>query len=388
MTETLSEVFDRAAQLYGDREAVVGAATRWSYREFHFRTVQFDNALDRLGLHTGDVVAVLARNSPEHLLCWMAIPRSGRILNDLNTRLAVGELQLILSDSGARVLIVDDAFLALGRTLAAMCATIEHLVHAGDAPADDLLSFDDLCTGSSAGIRREVDPDAVGGIFYTGGTTGVPKGAMLTHRNLIQNAKHMLICLNYSDADTYLHSAPMFHLADGASTYAVTWVGGRHVIQPNFEPAEWMRLVARERVTRSLLVPTMINMVVNHLEVGTHDLSSLGTLPYGASPMPTELLRIAMTRIPSQWVQIYGMTEAAPLLTLLTAADHLNGLSGDERGSRRLRSAGRPIVGVEVEVRRADGHSLCEANEPGEIYARGSNIMKGYLNRPEETPPH
>jgi long-chain acyl-CoA synthetase len=207
---------------------------------------------------------------------------------------------------------------------------------------------------------------------------------MLTHRNLVANAKHAIIALGYADGDTYLHAAPMFHLADGASTFAVTWAGGRHVIVPAFEPELWMKTVAAEGITRALLVPTMINMVVNHPAVGDHDLSSLEALMYGASPMPEELLVRAMQVLPCDWCQAYGMTEAAPIVTFLTPEDHRRGVAGEEPYAARLRSAGRPVIGVEAEVRDADG-APTETGEPGEVWVRGPNIMKGYWNREEET---
>jgi len=387
VSENLGAALERAARLDGGAEAVVEGDTRWTYGELRGRVASFDAALDDLGLAQGDVVAVLALNSAAHLVTWLAVPRSGRVLNDLNFRLAPAELEFILGDSGARVLIVDDMFLDAGRKLAGACESVEHLIYAGSAPAtpDGFLSFEELCTSGAGAAPARVDPDAIAGIFYTGGTTGLPKGAMLTHRNLVHNAKHALIHLGYTEDDSYLHAAPMFHLADGASTYALTWVGGRHVIQQAFEPAAWMRLVAQEKVTRALLVPTMITMVLNHPEIGDHDLGSVNTMLYGASPMPAEVLKQGLETLSCGWIQAYGMTEAAPLLTFLSAKDHAAGMAGDERLARRLRSAGRPAVGCEVEVRRADGVTVCDVDEPGEVYARGPNIMKGYWNRDEET---
>jgi long-chain acyl-CoA synthetase len=161
-------------------------------------------------------------------------------------------------------------------------------------------------------------------------------------------------------------------------------VGGRHVFNTAFEPGLWQRTVAAESVTVGMLVPTMINMVVNHPEAGEHDLGSLRGLMYGASPMPAELLRHAMELFPCDWGQAYGMTEAAPIVTFLTAADHRDGATGEEPYSGRLRSAGCPVVGVEAEVRRDDG-SPADVGETGEIWVRGPNVMRGYWNRPEET---
>jgi acyl-CoA synthetase (AMP-forming)/AMP-acid ligase II len=384
MSENVGAALERAGRLFADREAVVDGDTRWSYAELRRRVAGFDAALDTLGVAVGDVVGVLGVNSAAHLVAWLAIPRSGRVLNDLNIRLAPAELEVILGDSGAKALLVDDAFLETGTALANACESVEHVIYIGAAATPDgCLSLTDL-TETEGGPPATVDPDALAGIFYTGGTTGLPKGAMLTHRNLVANAKHALILFGYEESDTYLHAAPMFHLADGASNYALSWVGGRHLIIPAFEPGLWLQTVEAERVTRGLLVPTMINMVINHPALGEYDLSCLRSLLYGASPMPTELLRRAMDAIPTDWGQGYGMTEAAPLVSYLSPEDHRLGASGEEPYATRLRSAGRPIVGVEADVRRSDG-SRADVGETGEIWVRGANIMKGYWNRPTET---
>jgi long-chain acyl-CoA synthetase len=384
VSENVGAALERAARLFGDREAVVDGELRWSYAELRARVAGFDAALEGLGLRQGEVVGVLGLNSAAHLVTWLAIPRGGRVLNDLNYRLAVAELEFILADSGARALIVDDAYLQTGRALAEECASVEYLVYmgAGELPAG-WLAFDQL-TETAGGPPATVEPDTLAGIFYTGGTTGLPKGAMLTHRNLNDNAKHVLITFGYTGEDSYVHAPPMFHLADGASTFALTYLGAKHVIVPAFDPKLWLQTVENEQITRSLLVPTMVNMIVNHPEVTEHDLSSLKGVWYGASPMPAELLRRAMEVLPVTWAQAYGMTEAAPLVTCLSVEDHRRGAAGEEPYVTRLRSAGVPIVGVEAEVRRPDG-TPAETGEPGEIWVRGPNIMKGYWNRPDET---
>lgn len=263
LSENISSALDRAVALFPTNEAMVEGEVRWTYAELDRRVRAFDGSLDGLGLTKGDVVGVLALNSRAHLVAWLAIPRSGRVLNELNTRLSSVELQFIADDSQLRALLVDDTFLEAGRTLRAECESLEHLVYAGTGETpQDCLSFDELTTADVEAVATGVGGDDVAGVFYTGGTTGRAKGALLTHANLVANAKHALMTLQYSEHDRYLHAGPMFHLADGASTVALTWVGGTHVIVPGFAPAAWLETVAREQVTRAMLVPTMITMLL------------------------------------------------------------------------------------------------------------------------------
>jgi long-chain acyl-CoA synthetase len=383
MTENVGAALERAGRLYADREAIVDGELRWSYGELRRHVAAFDAALDGLGLAPGDVVAVLALNSAAHLVAWLGIPRSGRVLTDLNVRLAPAELEFVLADSGARALLVDDAFLALGKELVQRCG-VGSLVHIGTGPAPGgCVTFAEM-TDRRGRPPAAVDPEQPAGIFYTGGTTGRPKGVMLTHRNLVANAKHALITLGYGPDDTYLHAAPMFHAADANANLALTWVGGRHVVIPAFDPARWSAAVEAERVTQSVLVPAMVNMIVHHSETAQHDLACLRQVVYAGSPMPQEMLRRAMQIVPCDWAQAYGMTEAAPLVTYLTPEEHRRGAVEGEPHATRLRSVGRPVVGVDAEVRRPDG-SAADVGEPGEVWVRGPNIMKGYWNRLEET---
>jgi long-chain acyl-CoA synthetase len=384
-TQTLAAPLERARRLFPDRVAVVDGDTALTYRELDARVAGLDASLDTLSLGRGDVVAVLAANSTAHLIAWLAIPRSGRVLNDLNTRLSAAELEFILNDSVARALLVDETSLDSGRQLLERCPRLEHLIYTGgDATPDGAVHFDHLLQAPGRAAEA-VAPETTAGIFYTGGTTGNPKGVILSHANLVANAKHALICLQYSSDDVYLHAGPMFHLADGASTYALTWAGGCHAIVPGFTPASWLHAVDRHRVSRAMLVPTMLTMLLAAPELATSDTATLKSILYGASPMPQALLTAAIDALGCDFCQVYGMTEAAPIVTFLDHADHRAGVAGGEHESRRLRSAGRPAIGVEVEIRDLITTAEVPAGEPGEIWLRGPNVMQGYLGRPDET---
>ena len=189
--------------------------------------------------------------------------------------------------------------------------------------------------------------DDLAGLFYTGGTTGRSKGVMLTHTNLVVNALNGVAGIGFNADTTYIHSGPMFHLADGASTFGVTMSGGRHAFVPRFEPVEVLQTIQTEKVTHAQFVPTMINMLVNHPRFGEFDISTLSFILYGASPMPEGVLRKAMQVMPQvRLMHAYGMTEAAPIVTLLDP--RYTTLDGPFAG--KLKSCGQSALGCEVKV--------------------------------------
>jgi long-chain acyl-CoA synthetase len=385
MKRTLVWPLERAAQSHSGNTAVIDGEVRFTYGELRDRVVRIAAGLRELGVRPGQVVGTMLLNSHRHLEVWFAIPGGGLVLNDLNYRLAPAELDFIVRDCDTVALIVDDAFLEVGRRLRDACSSPKHLIYAGDgATPDDAIAYEALAAAEPRPLPS-FDEGTLAAIFYTGGTTGLPKGAMLSHGNLLANAQHGIICIRYTPSDRYLHAAPMFHLADGSVTYALTWCGGAHMTIPRFDPVAFCGAVESERITFSVLVPTMLNMVVNHPVSSERDLSSLRLIGYGAAPMPGELQRRAMEVLRCDFTQLYGMTEAAPLVTQCTAEDHRRGMAGEEPYRTRLASAGSPIVGVQAEVRRDDGVTRAPPGEPGEIYVRGPNVMMGYWNRPQET---
>lgn len=386
----ISWVLERAATQYGDEEATVdlGTGERRTWAETSDRVKGIAAGLRDLGLDLGDRVGVLSLNSARHLELWFAIPEAGLVMNDLNYRLAVEELAFIANDSNIKVLFADDTFLDVARQVLERCDDMHTVVHLGPGtnPPDGTTAYDTLATTEA----RDFPDVPTGGsdvaaIFYTGGTTGLPKGAMLTHRNLTSNATHVIGTLKLDESDRYLHCGPQFHLADGAFAYGVTWMGGTHVFIPAFDPVKTMEAIEQERITTSLMVPTMINMIIQSPDLASADLSSLRTVLYGASPMPSAVQKAAIETFGSIFAQGYGMTEASPLVSFLTLEAHDRGMAGEEPWASRMQSAGSPCIGVRVEIRREDGVTICPPGEAGEIYIQGPNIMAGYWNRDEET---
>jgi long-chain acyl-CoA synthetase len=206
---------------------------------------------------------------------------------------------------------------------------------------------------------------------------------MLNHRNLWMNAMHTLAARPPEPNIVFMHAGPMFHLATFPAVINVTLIGGAHAILPKFDLNNLMKVIERDRVTSTVLVPTMINFLINHPDIGKHDLSSLRRVTYGASPMPVELLKCAMKVFPGvEFFQGYGQSESSPLLTTLMPEDHV--IEGPDEVTRRLSSCGRPVIGVEVEVVDENDFPV-KPGEVGEVVARGPNVMMGYWKRPEET---
>ena len=205
---------------------------------------------------------------------------------------------------------------------------------------------------------------------------------MLAHKNIVSNAMHAIMTIGIGSRDAYLHAAPMFHLGDLGVAFAITMMGARHVFLPVFQPIQVLQTIQAQRVTITMLVPTMINVLLHHPEVDTYDVSSLRTIIYAASPMPVELLKTGLKKWRQIFVQGYGMTETAPILTILPQQDHI--LDGTPEQVQRLSSCGKQVLGVEVRVVNARGEDV-QPGEIGEIIARGPNVMLGYWRMPEET---
>jgi len=274
----------------------------------------------------------------------------------VNTRLAPAEFVHWLNDSGSKVLFVDDTFLAAIAGIRDSLETLQHFIYMGDAdlPAG-YLAFEDLVENSDPVEPSARTGDDMAGLFYTGGTTGKSKGVMLSHRNHSHNVLQALPYFDVSADDVFLHAAPMFHLADGFYCMMAATLGCTNVIVPAFEPGLVMQTLQDEGITSALLVPTMINMVVNHPKLPNYDLSRLRSLLYGASPMPEAVILKAMEVIPHvEFYQAYGQTESSPVITVMGPEYHTT--SGPKAG--KLTGAGRAVAGIELAILDDDGNVL------------------------------
>jgi long-chain acyl-CoA synthetase len=355
----------RAVQQHGTRECWRSGGQSETWGEFGARVNHLAGLLRMRGVGRGDRVATLAENSPDYLALYFAVPWLGAAIVPLNNRMAPAEMSHCLRDADCRLLVHDQAYVSQASTLDVTSLALDE-AEAERQPAGEpeLSALDELF-----------------GIFYTGGTTGLPKGVMLSNANVLINALNCAREFRY-DADTaFLHAAPMFHLADAASIYALTIAGAAHGFIGRFTVESLLEALERERITYTVLVPTMVQRLIDSPEFRPERLRTLRTIGYGAAPMPEALLRRAMSALPwCGFLQAYGMTELSPVATTLAPEYHV--LEGPWTG--KLRSAGRAVPGVEIRVVGPEGQRL-PPGEPGEILVRGPTVMMGYWRQPEAT---
>ena len=350
----------RARRYYPEATALALAGKPLNFRELHDRVANIAGALSEHGFRAGDRLAVLLPNETDYLEVIYACAWLGVIIVPLNTRLSATEIDHILSDASPRGLIRHS-------TLAA--PTVR-------PPQELLLDKQPLNVADSNAAPEPIyDPDAVFALIYTSGTTGLPKGVALTHANILADVDHVNYWLPYKERGVYLHAAPLFHIADFPFTFASPAFGTCQVTIPKFSPQAFCETVARERVTHSVLVPTMLNLLLQYAELKSFDLTSLESLGYGGSPIAPELIHRTREIFPNvKLVQVYGLTETG----------FLSGLQDHEHIESRLTSCGRPCPGIEVRVVDESGKEV-EVGQPGEFVARGANVMHGYWNNRKES---
>ncbi|MFL5818167.1 MAG: class I adenylate-forming enzyme family protein [Conexibacter sp.] len=364
-TETLLAPLRRALRVAPDACAVVCGEERMTHAALAARTRRLGAALRGLGLAPGDRVAVVGPNCHRYLELYLGVPAAGLVLVPLNTRHTDPELRYALEDSGARVLIADREIDGAGEL-------VEHAI-----PFDD--AYDRFVEQAADEPWAEgLDGDTLAGLFYTGGTTGAAKGVMLTHGNLVANAYHFMACWPFTADTRWLVIAPMFHAAGTIGTLATTWAGGAHVVMGAFDPGRFLDLVERERVSATLVVPTMMAAIAEEQLARPRDVGSLRYLSHGSSPVATEILRRTREAFPNaELLHVYGATETSPIVTLLPNEERV--LDGP-----RARSCGQPAIGVELAIRTPAGEPVADG-EIGEVHVRGRNVTSGYWRKPEQT---
>lgn len=374
------EALRQAAEAHPDRPAIVCGSTRLSYREVGERVDRLSGALAGLGAKTGDRIAILSPNCHRFFELYFGVTQMGGVLVPLNHRLQGRELSDIVERSGATLLFVDPAHAAMLEAMHPLPQEVRRVVWMSEAGREGEPAYESLLAGARPDFTpvRTATAD-LAGILFTSGTTGEPKGVMLSHGNMLAHALGAE-SLFREECGAYLHVAAMFHVAATPGMLRHIQLGSKHVFIPRFDPAVVLEAIGREGITSVMLVPTMINLLLEHPQLDHSDLRSLREIGYAASPIAPDLLRRAIERLRCRFGQLYGLTEAAPL-TVLRPEDHL---AADGTVSPRSASCGRPAPGAVLRLVDDAGHDV-PAGAIGEIVAQAPVVMLGYWRRPDLT---
>ncbi|MBP6901788.1 MAG: long-chain fatty acid--CoA ligase [Burkholderiaceae bacterium] len=356
---------------------------RLTRAQFAERVARLAGALQALGLQPGDRVGMLALNSIRYLEYFYASWWAGGVVNPVNIRWSPAEVAYSLDDCDTRILIVDDAFAGMVPALRTQSSCLKTVIHCGTpgkAP-EGALDFEALLDRAQPVPDAHRNGDDLAAIMYTGGTTGRPKGVMLSHTNLTANALSAAGSVPRPRGSSGLVVSPMFHVAGCGLSIILMQRLGTAVIVPGFDEAAILAAVQAHKPYEMFLVPMMIRRLIENPRFAEHDLSSIRMVLYGAAPIEAALLEAAMKALPQAgFAQAYGMTELSPTITLLGPDDHLPG----PLQATRLRAAGRPVPIAEVRIVDGDDNEL-PVGQVGEICARGPMVMLGYWNKPAET---
>jgi long-chain acyl-CoA synthetase len=378
----MTQCLQRTLQQDPDHLATVFGQRRQTYGEFGQRVARLAGALQHLGMAAGDRVGMLALNSDRYLEYIMGVWWGGGVLNPVNTRWSVPEIVYSLDDCATAILIVDEHFSALAEGICSRARRAPLLVYAGEGevPAG-MLGYEQLIAQATPVEDAGRGGEDLACIMYTGGTTGFPKGVMQSHLNLWSACMPRMVDMPPIHGGRLLHVAPLFHVAGMARALIQFLAGESHVLVAGFDALQTLQIIERERITETLLVPTMILALLAHPQLEDHDLGCLKRLTYGASPSAGDMVEQVLARFPHlELSHSYGLTEACPVVSSNLPCNH----TPEARVSGLSRSVGRGGLGVNVKIVDPQGREVPRGTV-GEIIVRGPNIMQGYWNKPEET---
>jgi acyl-CoA synthetase (AMP-forming)/AMP-acid ligase II len=381
----IGKLLTKSARTFPGNLAIAHGSNELTYAQFNARTNRLANAFYNLGIKRGQNVALLQYNYPGMLEAMFACFKAGCGAVPINWRLHPKEFSFIIDHSEAEAVILSPEFNDSIRGVRERIPNARHLITLSGANGE-LLDYEKLISSESDQFMdADVKPDDLAWLFYTSGTTGMPKGAMLTHRNLLAMTMNFYadICPGFGPDDVVLHAAPLSH---GSGCYALPNIGkgAANIIleSQSFDPELIFRTIQEYGVTNMFTAPTMIKLMVESRAVDQYDHSSLKALNYGGAPMLVEDLKEAMKKLGPCLVQLYGQAESNMTITYLPHRDHV--LGGSPEQTKRLSSAGFSRTNVEVKIFGSDDKEL-PPGEMGEIVTRSDVVMKGYWRNPEAT---
>ena len=374
----VSDIIELNGRKTPERIAVISGERIVTFGELRDAVRRVANAMLELA-EPGDRIGILAENLPEYVECYYGVPAAGMALTFLNYRLHPKEWAWILDNADASVLIVQEKYLEAIEPMLAELPRLRHVVVIGEG--GDHPSYTDLVGAAATELPDiDVDEDSTAWLLYTSGTTGFPKGAMLTHRNLTVAMIASVIEYEPQPDERSLIAFPLCHVA-GYHVPVNHMRGGRIVLTPLFEPELWMQIVDEQGITSTALAPTMLNMILQHPKIHDYSLATLRSIGYGAAAMPVEVLRTAIQRFGPIVFSGFGMTELGGNVLTFPKSDHVRAVNGEEH---LLASCGTPMCLADVKV-VDEQMNECPPGVVGEIVIRGEQVLKGYFRNEEGT---
>ena len=371
-----------------DRRLIVFDGKSFTFTQVNERTNRVANALADLGIGKGDRIAMMHMNCNQYIETYFAAAKLGAIFVPLNYRAKADELTYMLSNAEAKVLFVGGRYLDLAREALPEATSIEKTISL-DEKAEGTAYYEDMIAEASPNdVFRDIEDDDVTILMYTAGTTGRPKGVPLRHNGFVSYVLENVDPASPEIEERNLLSVPLYHVAGIQAMLAAVYGGRTLVLMKQFEVREWMESVQREKVSRAMLVPTMLKWVIDDPDFKKYDLSSLQVVTYGAASMPFEVISKAIREMPwVRFINAFGQTETASTITVLGPDDHvIEGTEEDKaKKLKRLTSSiGKPLADVEIRIVDELGNGL-PPGEVGEIVAKGPRVMAGYWKDEEKT---
>ena len=376
----VGELLTRNARRQPDKVALTYGAKHNTFGELNSHVDNLVQGFHRLGMKSGDRLAILADNCPEYVETLFAAAKAGLVAIPINTRLREEDIAFILQDSEARALILTEGYWELIKSIRHQLTVIHHFITIGNGPGE---SYEGLATSpSSPEFSALLKEDDLYCIAYTGGTTGLPKGAMLSHRNILAAVTDGVADFGFNLNDVGLVCHPLFHVSALWTMFTQFYMGSRCILMKQFEPHALLETVEREKVTNLGLASPLVIALLHEPDISKFNLSSLRVLLYAGTPLPAEMLKRAIMVFGKVLYGCYALTEAVTCVTILRPEDQV--MEGPPELTRRLSSCGRESLNTEVRVVDEDGQKVAP-DQVGEITIRGDSIMKGYWKQPVRT---
>ena len=382
---TFADIIYRNAILYPETEAFVCGPERRTFKAFNERVNRLIHGLQALGIQKGEIIGILSWNQLEYPEVFGAAMKGGFVLAHLNPRLQSQELIHVIHDSQPRVLFLGSEFVETIERIGAHIPRTESFLTFGNAQGR-ITAYREVLEGQSEEEPEpNIEEDDPLTIFYTSGTTGIPRGAIYTHRQKMENTVMKALDIGVQFGDRHLVVLPMFHIGGDSHIWPFFLRGGCNVLTPqhSFDLADTLRLLAEEQITDIHIVPTQLISLLTLPDIAEHELPCLKRIWYAASPMPVEVLKQGLSAFGSIFLQGYGQTESGPDIAILSQANH--GYSDESTKAQSvLASCGQPCIGVHVRIVDEADRDV-EAGEIGEIIVKSRRNMIGYWRKPEET---